>query len=163
VAKADPDPDPHRHGAVQGGARGAVLHAPSVRAAAPAHSGVRSAAVHDHSRDRRAAGALRQVTTRTMAAPADLLALTKPRIVALAWILGSAGVAELATFVNVLTAVLAAATLIVYVGAYTPLKRRSHLATLVGAVPGALPIVGGWTASGAPLDARAMALFAIMF
>ena len=61
------------------------------------------------------------------------------------------------------TALLALATLAVYVYAYTPLKRRTHLATLVGAVPGALPIVGGWSATGAPLDVRAAALFAILF
>ena len=76
---------------------------------------------------------------------------------------GALGVAELYAFVNATTAALAAATLVVYVAAYTPLKRRTHLATLVGAVPGALPIVGGWTASGAPLDARAAVLFAILF
>jgi protoheme IX farnesyltransferase len=47
--------------------------------------------------------------------------------------------------------------------AYTPLKRRTSLATLVGAVPGALPIVGGWTAAGAPIDAGAWTLFGILF
>jgi heme o synthase len=73
------------------------------------------------------------------------------------------GTIELAFFVNVLTAVLAVATLVSYVFAYTPLKRLTTTATLVGAIPGALPIVGGWTSSGAPLDARAAALFAIMF
>jgi protoheme IX farnesyltransferase len=80
-----------------------------------------------------------------------------------AWTISGVGVAELLTFVNALTAVLATATLLVYVYAYTPLKRHSHLATLVGAVPGALPIVGGWTAAGAPLDARPAVLFAILF
>jgi protoheme IX farnesyltransferase len=65
-----------------------------------------------------------------------------------AWVLGAAGVADLAVFVNLLTAGIAALTLISYVFAYTPLKRKSTLATLVGAVPGALPILGGWTAAG---------------
>jgi protoheme IX farnesyltransferase len=80
-----------------------------------------------------------------------------------ACVVGALGVAELFAFVNATTAALAAATLVVYVAAYTPLKRRSHLATLVGAVPGALPIVGGWTAAGAPLDVRAAVLFTILF
>lgn len=87
-----------------------------------------------------------------------------PREAALfAWTAGGLGVAELLAFTNATTALLAAATLAVYVYAYTPLKRRTHLATLVGAIPGALPIVGGWTAAGAPLDARPAALFAILF
>jgi heme o synthase len=80
-----------------------------------------------------------------------------------AWTISVLGVAELLLFVNATTALLAAATLIVYVFVYTPLKRRTPLATLVGAIPGALPIVGGWTASGALLDARPAVLFAIMF
>jgi protoheme IX farnesyltransferase len=80
-----------------------------------------------------------------------------------AWSIGALGIAELLRFVNATTAMLAAVTLLVYVYLYTPLKRRTPLATLVGAIPGALPIVGGWTASGAPLDARAGVLFAILF
>jgi protoheme IX farnesyltransferase len=80
-----------------------------------------------------------------------------------AWTIAVLGVADLAAVVNLTTAVIAALTLVSYVFAYTPLKRRSALATLVGAVPGALPIVGGWTASGAAIDARAAALFGILF
>ena len=80
-----------------------------------------------------------------------------------AWTVAVLGVAQLALFVNATTALLAALTLVSYVFAYTPLKRRTSLATLVGAVPGALPIVGGWTASGAPIDVGAAVLFGIMF
>jgi protoheme IX farnesyltransferase len=80
-----------------------------------------------------------------------------------AWGIAVLGTAELAFLVNGRTAILAAATLVVYVYAYTPLKRRTSVATLVGAIPGALPIVGGWTAAGAALDARAATLFAILF
>jgi protoheme IX farnesyltransferase len=82
---------------------------------------------------------------------------------AFAWTISVLGVLQLVLFVNGITAFLATATLLVYVFLYTPLKRRTSLATLVGAIPGALPIVGGWTAAGAPLDARAAALFAILF
>ena len=64
---------------------------------------------------------------------------------------------------NTLTAALAALTFASYVLLYTPLKRRTSLNTLVGAVPGALPIVGGWTAAGGGLDAAVAALFWILF
>jgi protoheme IX farnesyltransferase len=46
---------------------------------------------------------------------------------------------------------------------YTPLKRRTSLNTLIGAVPGALPIVGGWTAAGGALGPAVLALFWILF
>jgi len=74
-----------------------------------------------------------------------------------------AGVAYLAATVNALTAMLAALTFASYVLLYTPLKRTTTLNTLVGAVPGALPIVGGWTAAGGSLDAAVAALFWILF
>jgi heme o synthase len=80
-----------------------------------------------------------------------------------AWLIGASGVAYLAVFLNAVTAVLAAFTLASYVFVYTPLKRRTSLSTLIGAVPGALPIVGGWTAAGGALDTRAWVLFAILF
>ena len=73
------------------------------------------------------------------------------------------GVAYLALAVNLLTAGLAALTLVSYVFLYTPLKRRTTLNTLIGAVPGALPIVGGWTAAGGSLDVAVGALFWILF
>jgi protoheme IX farnesyltransferase len=78
-------------------------------------------------------------------------------------IAGVAGIAYLALAVNLLTAGLAAATLAIYDLAYTPLKRVSSLNTLVGAVPGALPIAGGWTAARGALGPEALALFGIMF
>ncbi|MFO7587956.1 MAG: heme o synthase [Gemmatimonadota bacterium] len=74
-----------------------------------------------------------------------------------------AGVAFLAAVVNPLTALLAAIALASYVLVYTPLKRVSSLSTLVGAVPGALPIMGGWTAATGELAPGAWALFGILF
>lgn len=65
--------------------------------------------------------------------------------------------------VNVLTAFLTLATIALYAGAYTPLKQRTAFCTAIGAIPGALPPVLGWTAAGAPLDLRALALFGILF
>jgi protoheme IX farnesyltransferase len=73
------------------------------------------------------------------------------------------GVGYLAATVNTLTAVLAALTFASYVLLYTPLKRTTSLNTLVGAVPGALPIVGGWTAAGGNVGAAVAALFWILF
>ena len=74
-----------------------------------------------------------------------------------------AGVAYLAVAVNLVTAGLAALTLASYVLLYTPLKRKTTLNTLIGAVPGALPIVGGWTAAGGALGPAVAALFWILF
>ncbi len=60
-------------------------------------------------------------------------------------------------------ALVAAFTFASYVFVYTPLKRRTSLNTLIGAVPGALPPVIGWTAVRGSLDAGALALFVIVF
>ena len=73
------------------------------------------------------------------------------------------GVVYVALTVNLLTAALAALTFASYVLLYTPLKRRTSLNTLVGAVPGALPIVGGWTAAGGSFGVAVVALFWILF
>jgi protoheme IX farnesyltransferase len=100
---------------------------------------------------------------RTAGRPLAAGRLSVPAGTAFGWGAGLAGIGWLAVFTNVLTAAIAALTLVTYVFGYTPLKRHSSLATLVGAVPGALPIVGGWTASGAPLGTPAWALFWIMF
>lgn len=74
-----------------------------------------------------------------------------------------AGLALLMVTTNVLTAGVAAATLVTYLAVYTPLKRRTPLSTLVGAVPGALPPVIGWAAARGELGVDAWALFAIVF
>jgi len=77
--------------------------------------------------------------------------------------LSAAGLAMLATSANLLAAGLALLTLISYNVVYTPMKRRSQLATLVGAVPGALPPMIGWAAAQGRLTPEAWALFAIVF
>jgi protoheme IX farnesyltransferase len=100
---------------------------------------------------------------RTAGRPLPSGRLSVSEAVAFAALTGATGVAYLALLVNVVTAALAAATLLSYALIYTPLKRRTPLATLFGAVPGALPIVGGWTAAGGALDVRALVLFWILF
>ncbi|NNF57804.1 MAG: protoheme IX farnesyltransferase, partial [Rhodothermaceae bacterium] len=63
------------------------------------------------------------------------------------------GLLVLALTTNTLTAVLAAATVVLYIAIYTPLKRRTPHNTLVGAIPGALPTLGGVTAATGTLTA----------
>ena len=77
--------------------------------------------------------------------------------------LSAGGVAWLGLGTNWLVAGLSAATIGSYLFLYTPLKRRTHLSTLVGAVPGALPPVIGWAAASGRLEPGAFILFAIVF
>jgi protoheme IX farnesyltransferase len=79
-------------------------------------------------------------------------------------VLGVAGVGYLALALpNPCAALVAAFTFAAYVGVYTPLKARTPLNTLVGAVPGALPPVIGYCAVSGRIDLRAVTLFAILF
>ena len=84
-----------------------------------------------------------------------------------AWLFGVAltllGTAYLAALVNPLVALVTLATTILYLFAYTPLKRRTPLCTLVGAVAGALPPVAGWAAARGDVAPGAWVLFAILF
>jgi protoheme IX farnesyltransferase len=72
------------------------------------------------------------------------------------------GLVYLALGVNLLTSVLGAVTLICYIFIYTPLKRVTWANTLVGAIPGALPPLMGWTAARNELSGEGWALFAIL-
>lgn len=89
--------------------------------------------------------------------------LAADEVVVLSVGLAISGVLYLAALVNVLTAAIGAATLLIYVLVYTPLKRQSWLNTLVGAIPGALPPVMGWTAARGELSVESAELFAILF
>ncbi len=99
--------------------------------------------------------------TRLRPVAAGRLTPTEGRLFAVA--LCVAGLLELALRVNAVAMAVAFATLISYAAVYTPLKRRTPWATLVGAVPGALPPVIGWTAARGALTVEAWVLFGIVF
>jgi heme o synthase len=99
--------------------------------------------------------------TRTRPLAAQRLSPAEATIFSLA--LSLCGAALLATRFNLLSAGLAMLTLVTYTLVYTPMKLRSQLATLVGAIPGALPPTIGWAAAAGSLSAGAWALFAIVF
>ncbi|MCA1658454.1 MAG: UbiA family prenyltransferase, partial [Verrucomicrobiaceae bacterium] len=83
--------------------------------------------------------------TKTRPIPAGRLAPRDALI--LGCLLSLVGIVYLTLKCNVLSAALAAATIVIYIFAYTPLKRISTFNTLVGAIPGALPPMVGWAAA----------------
>ena len=74
-----------------------------------------------------------------------------------------AGIMILVIQVNMLTGFIALLTAFLYIVVYTPLKKITWLNTSIGSIPGALPILGGWTASSGSIDTMAWVLFAIMY
>jgi heme o synthase len=79
------------------------------------------------------------------------------------WVLSAIGIIHLAVQVGHFAAYLTAATIAVYVFAYTPLKRVSSANTLVGAIPGAIPPVIGWVGAGGTPGWEAWFLFGLLF
>ncbi len=78
-------------------------------------------------------------------------------------VLSIVGIADLTLYTNALTGFLASVTLVSYIFLYTPLKRITPLSTIVGAFPGALPPVMGWTAARNDVTAETLVLFALLF
>lgn len=78
-------------------------------------------------------------------------------------VMTTAGLIVLALGANRLAVAIAFITVLLYIGVYTPLKRRTPFATFVGAVPGALPPMIGWAAARATLGPEAWMLFLIVF
>lgn len=69
----------------------------------------------------------------------------------------------LAYFVNLLTGFLSLLTSFLYIVVYTPLKKITWLNTSIGSIPGAIPIIGGWTAASNNISPMALVLFGIMY
>lgn len=103
----------------------------------------------------------RMERTKSRPLPAGRVSPGEAHLWGILW--GAAGLGLLAWKSGATACGLTAFTLASYLLVYTPMKRFSPLSTWVGAVPGALPPVIGWTAAGAPLDARAWSLFALQF
>ena len=99
--------------------------------------------------------------TKNRPLPARRMALRTAVICGVGWSLLSLPV--LALGVNGLSAFLAVVSLVMYVALYTPLKRVSSAALLVGAVPGAMPPLIGWTAATGSIGRPGLALFAVLF
>jgi len=89
--------------------------------------------------------------------------ITPARAVVFGLVLALGGTALLGAALGILTAAIGAVTCVTYLLLYTPLKRMTPVATLVGAVPGALPPVMGWTAAAGAPGAGACVLFGILF
>jgi protoheme IX farnesyltransferase len=102
-----------------------------------------------------------------MARTADRPLPSKRMDVLVAFVIGvllsAFGLVHLSVMVNKMTAVLALITLVTYVFLYTPMKRKHSANTLIGAIPGAIPPMIGWTAAGGALDESAWFLFALLF
>jgi heme o synthase len=100
---------------------------------------------------------------RTQSRPLPSGRLQPPIVAIFGGVTSVAGLVYLALAVNLLTSVLGAVTLVSYLFIYTPLKRVTWLNTMIGAVPGALPPLMGWTAARGELSGEGWALFAILF
>lgn len=104
---------------------------------------------------------LKMTRTKTRSLPLGLV--TPPEALLFGLVLSLIGVLLLAWQVNVLTGFLSLMTVFLYVLVYTPLKKISWWNTVVGAIPGALPPMGGWAAATGELDLGAWILFLILF
>ncbi len=100
---------------------------------------------------------------RTQKRPLPSAKIEPGQALAFASIISATGVCYLAATVNPITAGLALLSTTLYAAVYTPLKQKTWVATVVGSIPGALPIVGGWSAARGGLDTEAWVLFAIIF
>jgi protoheme IX farnesyltransferase len=100
---------------------------------------------------------------RTQNRPLPAGRLAPWEVLALGVALGAVGLAYQMLVLPPATAAVTAFTLLSYVFAYTPSKTRTTLNTLIGAVPGALPPVIGWTAVTGTIDRPALALFLVLF
>lgn len=89
--------------------------------------------------------------------------MSRSRALIYGWLSSIVGVVLLAFLLNLLTAGLALATILLYALVYTPMKTRTSANTLVGAVVGAVPPVIGWVAASGRIEIGALILFGILF
>ena len=99
--------------------------------------------------------------TRFRPLPSGLIKPNSARLFGLTLIL--IGTLVLLYFTNLLTAILAIITVILYLLVYTPLKKITWLNTSIGAIPGAIPPLGGWTAATGDLQPESWILFGILY
>lgn len=100
---------------------------------------------------------------RTASRPLPAGRMSRGTAIVFGVVTGGAGLALLAWSVNIVCALLGAASLLVYVAVYTPLKRRSTLALPVGALPGAAPPLMGWAGVTGDVTGAGLVLFAVLF
>jgi heme o synthase len=104
-----------------------------------------------------------KLMTRTQNRPLPTERLTVQEAMIFGIICGVTSVAILLTFTNVLTTVLSVVSMVLYGFVYTPLKRVGPIAVFVGAIPGALPPLLGWTAATGSITHEALIIFGIQF
>jgi heme o synthase len=100
---------------------------------------------------------------RTMNRPLPTLRLSVQEAITFSAICMIAGVSILLIYTNVLTTILSVVSMILYSFVYTPLKRVGPIAVFVGAIPGALPPLLGWTAATGVISHEALIIFGIQF
>jgi heme o synthase len=104
-----------------------------------------------------------KLMTRTRNRPLPTGRITVPEAAVFAAIVAITGITILALFTNPLTTLLAMLSMILYSFVYTPLKRVGPVAVFVGAIPGALPPLLGWTAATGVISHEALIIFGIQF
>jgi heme o synthase len=106
---------------------------------------------------------LDKLMTRTQTRPLPTGRLTQQEAAAFAFLVGALGIFILATYTNMLTTLLSILSMVLYSFVYTPLKRVGPVAVFVGAIPGALPPLLGWTAATGVISIEALIIFGIQF
>ncbi|MEX0891229.1 MAG: heme o synthase [Gemmatimonadota bacterium] len=117
------------------------------------------AAAHNHLAERGTDARMRRTAGRPL--PAGIIRVRDATL--FAWGLGGAGFLLALLTLPWQTTLFLVLCHVSYVNVYTPLKRRSPLSTLAGAVPGALPVLAGAAATGLPLSTGSVALAAVLF
>ena len=106
---------------------------------------------------------LDKLMSRTMDRPLPTKRLSVTEAMVFAMIIAALGLAILMVFTNTLTTLLSLLSMVLYSFVYTPLKRVGPIAVFVGAIPGALPPLLGWTAATGVITYEALIIFGIQF